>query len=98
MADVPIDIDHVSRLARIALTAQEAERFSAQFSRLFEFIAELQALDVDDISATAQVIPLQNVVRADTVRPSLTQEAALENAPQREGPYFKTPRILDQGS
>ena len=95
MADVPIDIDHVSRLARIALTKQEAERFSAQFSRLFEFITELQALDVGEISATAQVIPLQNVVRADAVRPSLTQEAALHNAPAREGPYFKTPRILD---
>ena len=81
MADVPIDIDYVSRLARIALTKEEAERFSSQFSRLFEFITELQALDVSDISATAQVIPLQNVTREDVVRPSLSREAALENAP-----------------
>ena len=95
MADVPIDIDHVSRLARIALTKEEAARFSAQFSQLFEFIGELQALDVSQIGATAQVIPLHNVLRDDEVRPSLTREEALENAPQAEGPYFKTPRILD---
>ena len=91
MADVPIDIDHVSRLARIALTA----RFSGQFSRLFGFIAELQALDLGAISATAQVIPLKNVSREDVAQPCLTRDVALENAPAHEGPYFKTPRILD---
>ncbi len=95
MAEVPIDIDHVSRLARIELTKEEAARFSSQFARLFEFIAELQTLDVSQIDATAQVIPLRNVLRDDAVRPSLSREAALENAPDKEGPYFKTPRILD---
>jgi aspartyl-tRNA(Asn)/glutamyl-tRNA(Gln) amidotransferase subunit C len=95
MAEVPIDIDHVARLARIDLTDEEATRFSSQFSRLFEFIAELQALDVSSIDATAQVIPLRNVLRDDEVKPSLSREAALENAPDTEGPYFKTPRILE---
>ncbi len=95
MAEVPIDIDHVARLARIALTKEEAARFSAQFSRLFEYIAELQALDVSHISATAQVIPLHNVMRDDAVTACLDREAALENAPDRDGPYFKTPRILE---
>ena len=95
MANVPIDIDRVAQLARIALTKEEATRFSSQFARLFEFIAELQALDVSHIPATAQVIPLVNVLRGDTVTPCLSREAALENAPDREGPYFKTPRILE---
>jgi aspartyl-tRNA(Asn)/glutamyl-tRNA(Gln) amidotransferase subunit C len=95
MAEVPIDIDHVARLARIALTSEEAARFSGQFSRLFEFIGELQAIDVSAIDATAQVIPLHNVLRDDEVTPSLSREAALENAPETEGPYFKTPRILE---
>ena len=95
MADPPIDIDHVAQLARIALTKEEAARFSSQFARLFEFIAELQALDVSHIPATAQVIPLVNVLRDDNVTPCLSREAALENAPDKEGPYFKTPRILE---
>ena len=46
MADVPIDIDHVSKLARLPLSASEKERFSGQFARLFQFITELQQLDV----------------------------------------------------
>jgi len=95
MADVPIDIAHVARLARIELTAEEAATFSSQFGRLFEFIAELQALDVGHVSPTAQVIPLRNVMRDDVVTACLTQEEALSNAPDREGPYFKAPRILE---
>lgn len=95
MADVPIDIEHIAGLARIALTDEESARFAAQFSRLFDFIRELQALDVSHVSPAAQVIPLQNVMRDDEVTPCLTQEQALANAPAREGPYFKAPRILE---
>lgn len=95
MANVPIDIDHVAKLARIDLTAEEAARFSGQFSRLFAFIEELAQLDVSDIPATAQVIPRTNVFRDDEVRRSIGTDAALENAPDRDGPYFKTPRILE---
>lgn len=95
MADVPIDIAYIARLARITLTGEESTRFSAQFGRLFDFIRELQSLDVSDVHATAQVIPLSNVMRDDEVKPCLTQDEALSNAPAREGPYFKAPRILE---
>ncbi|HEV2037399.1 MAG TPA: Asp-tRNA(Asn)/Glu-tRNA(Gln) amidotransferase subunit GatC [Candidatus Eremiobacteraceae bacterium] len=95
MAEVPIDIDHVSRLARIELSKEESARFASQFANLFEFIGELQALDVSQIDATAQVIPLRNVLRDDEAKPCLSRDAALSNAPDREGPYFKTPRILE---
>ncbi|HXM17740.1 MAG TPA: Asp-tRNA(Asn)/Glu-tRNA(Gln) amidotransferase subunit GatC [Candidatus Tumulicola sp.] len=95
MPEVPIDIAHVSKLARLALTKAEAQTFSAQFGRLFDFIRELQALDVEHVPATAQVIPLHNVLRDDVVTPCLDHEAALQNAPETEGPYFKVPRILE---
>ena len=95
MADVPIDIAYIARLARISLSDEESARFSAQFGRLFDFIRELQQLDVGHVSPTAQVIPLSNVMREDELRPCLTQEEALANAPDRDGPYFKAPRILE---
>jgi len=95
MAEVPIDIAYISRLARISLTDEESARFSAQFERLFDFIRELQQLDVGKVHPTAQVIPLSNVMRDDALKPCLTQDEALANAPDREGPYFKAPRILE---
>ena len=95
MTDVPIDIAHVAKLARIALTDSESAAFAAQFSRLFDFIAELQALDVEHVPAAAQVIPIFNVMRDDTIRESLERACALQNAPDTEGAYFKVPRILE---
>ncbi|MBC5823356.1 MAG: Asp-tRNA(Asn)/Glu-tRNA(Gln) amidotransferase subunit GatC [Candidatus Eremiobacteraeota bacterium] len=95
MADVPIDIHYVAKLARLSLTDEESARISAQLSRLFDFIGELQGLDVSGVHPTAQVIPLANVYRDDVVKPSLSNDEALANAPQRDGPYFKAPRILE---
>jgi aspartyl-tRNA(Asn)/glutamyl-tRNA(Gln) amidotransferase subunit C len=95
MAAVPIDIGYIARLARIVLTDEEAARFSAQFERLFDFIRELQQLDVTSVHPTAQVVPLSNVMRADALTPCLTQDEALANAPDRDGPYVRAPRILE---
>ena len=95
MPETPIDIAHVARLARLPLTDEESARFSAQFGRLFEFIRDLQALDVSAVHPTAQVIPLHDVVRPDEVIACLDREAALANAPDRDGPFFKMPRILE---
>jgi len=95
MPEVPIDIAHVAKLARLPLTEEESACFSAQFGRLFEFIAELQALDVSAVHPTAQVIPLTNVLREDVVTPCLTHDEAVANAPATDGPYFKMPRILE---
>ena len=89
-----IDIEYVSRLARLPLTAEESSRFAGQFARLFEFIAELQQLDVSQVHPTALVIPSANVFREDEVKPCLSHDDALANAPDREGPFFKGPPIL----
>lgn len=95
MPDIPIDIAHVARLARLELTEEESARFEAQLGKLFEFFRELQALDVAQVHPTAQVIPLHNVFRDDAVGQCLTADEALSNSPEREGPYFKAPRILE---
>ncbi|MDQ2818470.1 MAG: Asp-tRNA(Asn)/Glu-tRNA(Gln) amidotransferase subunit GatC [Candidatus Eremiobacteraeota bacterium] len=95
MANVPIDVEYVAKLARLPLSAEESARIGSQFTRLFDFIDELSALDVSRVHPMAQVIPLSNVYRDDVVRASLSNEEALSNAPDREGPYFKAPRILE---
>jgi len=91
-----IDIRHVARLARLALTDAEIATFGPQLGDLMTHVDELAKLDTQDVAATAQVVPSRNVQRADAVRPAtmLSQEAALANAPQRQGPFFRVPRII----
>ncbi len=91
-----IDIRHVARLARLALTDDEIATFGPQLAGLMTHVDELARLDTRDVAATAQVVPSRNVQRADAMRPEtiLSHEAALANAPQRQGPFFRVPRII----
>ncbi|HWK80763.1 MAG TPA: Asp-tRNA(Asn)/Glu-tRNA(Gln) amidotransferase subunit GatC, partial [Thermomicrobiales bacterium] len=73
------DVDHVASLARLGLSDEEKETLRDQLSSILDHIAVLNRLDTDAISPTAQVIALSNVLRADEVLPSLTQEQVLAN-------------------
>lgn len=89
-----IDVAYVAKLARIALTPAEVEKFGAQLGALLEHVAALEKLPTADVAATAQVVPSVNVTRDDVVVPCLPRETVLSAAPQREGAYFRVPRIL----
>ncbi len=96
MSSGRIDIEHVAKLARLALTPDEVERFGAQLGTLLEHVSALEKLPTGDVPATAQVLPSSNVVRADVPRPSLSREVVLEGAPRAQGSYFRVPRILGE--
>ncbi len=89
-------VRHIAELAKLALTDDEVERFAQQLSDVLAWAEELKRLDTDSIPPTAQVFDLRNVTRPDVVRPSLTAEEVLANAPQRDGDYFRVKPILDQ--
>jgi aspartyl-tRNA(Asn)/glutamyl-tRNA(Gln) amidotransferase subunit C len=96
LASGEIDVAYVAKLARLALTPEELERFALQLGAIFEHVDRLAGLPVADVPATAQVIPLRNVMRDDVARPSLDREVVLASAPRREGPYFRVPRIIGE--
>jgi aspartyl-tRNA(Asn)/glutamyl-tRNA(Gln) amidotransferase subunit C len=89
-----IDIRYVAELARIALTDDEVERFGKQLGDLLEHVNALAELDTASVPATAQVIESRNVSRDDRVQPCLDREVVLAQAPQRQGGFFRVPRII----
>jgi aspartyl-tRNA(Asn)/glutamyl-tRNA(Gln) amidotransferase subunit C len=91
------EVEHVAALARLGLTAEEIDRMQTQLSRILEAIEQLRDVDTSEVGPTAQVIALENVMRDDLARPGLSREAALANAPEREGPFLRVPTILAEG-
>lgn len=91
-----IDIKHVAKLARIALTDEEVERFGTQLGALLEHVDALGELDVASVAATAQVVELRNVTREDESADCLDRETLLGAAPQRQGAFVRVPRILGE--
>ncbi len=88
-------VQHVADLARLALTEEEKELYREQLSSILAYAERLQQLDTQAIPPTATVLPLQNVLRDDEVRPSLPREDALANAPQVEEVHFRVPAVLE---
>ena len=86
---------HVANLAQLDLTEHEKELFREQLSSILEYAERLQRLDTDEISPTATVLRLENVLREDQVRPSLPLQDILANAPAIEDDCFRVPVILE---
>jgi aspartyl-tRNA(Asn)/glutamyl-tRNA(Gln) amidotransferase subunit C len=89
-----IDIRYVAKLARIELTDEEVARFGDQLGNLLEHVNVLSELDTAAVPATAQVVESRNVEREDLERPCLDRETVLSMAPQRQGAFFRVPRII----
>ena len=85
------EVLHVARLARLELTDEEVERFTAQLSAILEAVAKVSELDLSDVQPTAHPLDVVNVWADDEPRPSLPVEDALANAPDRHDGFFKVP-------
>lgn len=89
------DVEHVARLARLELTDAELDASTEQLEAILEHAEDVAELDLADVEPTAHPLPLVNVVRPDTVGPTLDRAEVLAAAPATEDGRFRVPRILD---
>ena len=87
------EVLHVARLARLALTDEEVERFRVQLSAILEAVGKVSELDLEGVPPTAHPLDLVNVLGEDEPRPSLPREEALANAPDPENGFFGVPPV-----
>lgn len=92
---IEIDIDHVAKLARLALSDEEKSQLRDQLGVILEHAAKVGEVAAADVPPTAYSIPRSNVLREDELRESLPHEEALLNAPDREDGRFKVPRVVE---
>jgi aspartyl-tRNA(Asn)/glutamyl-tRNA(Gln) amidotransferase subunit C len=85
------EVLHVARLARLALSEEELERFSEQLSAILDAVGKVAELDLSDVEPTAHPLDLVNVWAEDEPKPSLSVDEALANAPDRDGDSFRVP-------
>lgn len=95
MAITVKEVQYVARLARLALTPEETELFAGQLGHILEHMEQLKRLDTSRVPPTSHVLGLTNVLREDAAAPSPCGEALLANAPEREGNFFKVPKVIE---
>lgn len=93
------DVRHVAMLARLGMTEDELVDMQEQLSSILGHIEEMNKLNTDDISPTAQVVELTNVMRADEVIERFDQQTALASASETRQGFFAVPAVMggDEG-
>ncbi len=89
------EVEHVADLARLELSEQEKEQLTSQLSNILTYVEKLNELDTKGVEPTAHVIDIRNVMREDVPAPSLAQERALSNAPEKAAGHYKVPKIIE---
>jgi len=99
------DVERVAELANLDLAAEEKPRMAHDLNAILEYIAQLSELDTRGIEPMAQVSDMLDSVadaghgdnlRLDTLKPSLDRSAVMREAPETDGAFFKTPKVIER--
>ena len=82
---------HVAKLSRLKLSEQEVERMTGELSNILEHVDRIARMDLEGVEPTSHVVALENVLRPDQPRPSLSKDAALAEAPEAVDGAFRVP-------
>ena len=89
-------VEKVSLLARLQLSPEELERMTTQLAAVVGYVEQLAELNTDNVEPMAHALDVANVFAADELRPSLSREAALANAPHANGEFYLVPAVLGE--
>lgn len=89
------DVLKVAKLARLEITPAEQAVFAKQLSQILTHVDKLKQYDTTGVEPASILRCITNVFRADEVRPSLSVDQALANAPERESDGFGVPKIIE---
>lgn len=95
MADIKLPVEHIASLASLEISSADKESISGELEKVLGYIKQLEVLDTDGIEATFRMHDSNmSHLRDDILGVSLPQESVLQNAPDRDGIYFRVPPAL----
>ncbi|MBS9720483.1 Asp-tRNA(Asn)/Glu-tRNA(Gln) amidotransferase subunit GatC [Tianweitania sp. BSSL-BM11] len=93
-----VDVDtvtRVARLARIAVTAEDAQRMTGELNAILGFVEQLGEVDVSGVEPMTSVIPMQMRRRDDAVTDGSKAADVVANAPATEENFFMVPKVIE---
>lgn len=92
------DVRHVAKLSRLQLDGEQVAHLADQLGAVLAYVSKLNELDVEGVAPMAHPMDMPNVLRDDIEQPGLSVQQALMNAPAKDEPFFKVPKVIGEGS
>ena len=90
------DVRKVANLARLDLPEEEVNTFTFQLEKILDYVEQLEKVDTEGVPPTTRAVEVLNVLREDTVQTTKVREDLLNQAPQRQGNFYRVPKILSE--
>jgi aspartyl-tRNA(Asn)/glutamyl-tRNA(Gln) amidotransferase subunit C len=87
-------VEHIAELARLNLDENELEEYTTQLNQILEYVEKLNELDTENVKPLSHPVEGTNVFREDELKPSISREEALKNAPSKDEEFFKVPKVI----
>lgn len=89
-------VKRLAGLARLELSEEEAVDITHQLNEVLNYAGKIREAPLKEVEPAIHLLSLTNVLREDEVKPFLTRDEALANAPCREEGFFRVPKILEE--
>lgn len=89
------DVEHIAELARLKFSKEELENFTHQLNQILEYMDKLNELDTENVEPLSYPVEGNNIFREDELKPSISREEALKNAPDSDDEFFKVPKVIN---
>ncbi|MBQ3143213.1 MAG: Asp-tRNA(Asn)/Glu-tRNA(Gln) amidotransferase subunit GatC [Akkermansia sp.] len=90
-----IDVAYIAKLAKVELTAEETERFSGDLNQVLAYVQQLEKWDTSAVEPMYHPLPVFDALRPEIPGESLSNEAAMANAPQQEDGQVRVPKVVE---
>ena len=94
MAVTKKDVEKIAELARLKFTDEDLENFTPQMNEILSYMDKLNELDTENVKPLSHPVEQTNVFREDGLKPSISTEDALKNAPDKNEHHFKVPKVI----
>ena len=91
----PATVRRIAKLARLHLEEQDVAGIQADLNGILGWIEQLNEVDVDGIEPLTGAATMALRLRDDVVTEPDLREAVLSNAPDREGPFYAVPKVVE---
>lgn len=88
-------VRHIARLARIAVTDDEARALESELSALLDWVEQLGEVDTDGVEPMTSVVHMEMKKREDAITDGDCPDEIVANAPQREDHFFVVPKVIE---
>lgn len=95
MALSDTEVQHIAKLARIRLSAEELPHYAREINGLLKWIEQLSQVNTEGVAPLASVSEQLLPWRADVVSDGNQQEAVLKNAPMQSHGCFVVPKVIE---